>query len=620
MLTYLIEVQLCIALFWVVYRLFLHRSGALNHNRGYLLGAMVRSLVIPALSIPLWPAQQVAVVMWGDWEGLTPAADTAAAVRPVWDWKAFAGWGYAAGVAVMLGIAVRQSVRLAALARRARIARLDEARIVYSERIDAPCSFFNYVFLNANEEPDQLPQVLAHELAHIRLKHSADSVFAQIVLIVLWWNPFVWLWCRSLKEIHEFQADRAVLQRGFDSEQYIRLLIETVAGIHPEFVSGFSYSLIKKRLLMISRSPSARRRTWRFAAAVPVVGITMLLFSFVEKTPQAISPTVNEPPVQEVLSTVPAEPESTAVAPRTSAPQPPPASDDDEPFMIVSDMPRFEGGDLSDFRTWVNGQIQYPPLAKQNGIQGRVTLQFVIEKDGSVNQIKVINSPDLSLSNEAVRVIGLSPKWTPAKNNGELARVSFLLPVDFRLRGNQEESAPSTTIAIRHEEGEQAAPRPLIVLDGEPMPANFNLDIIDQRKIDNITVLRDEDATKVYGDAGKNGVIVVKTKKSTGEFRMINNGSDSIRIIGYGTQHRYGIQRREEGKHSSIQILMEHVTSEAGQPLFIVDGKPATEEDFKQMIPDIIQSIEILKDETATRIYGEAGKNGVVHITLKPTE
>ena len=97
-------------------------------------------------------------------------------------------------------------------------------------------------------------------------------------------------------------------------------------------------------------------------------------------------------------------------------------------------MPTFQGGDLMKFREWVQKRLRYPQIAQENGISGRVTLSFVIEKDGSLTNIEVMQSPDRSLSEEAIRVVQSSPKWTPGKQRNQPVRVSFTLPVMFQLR------------------------------------------------------------------------------------------------------------------------------------------------------------------------------------------
>ena len=108
--------------------------------------------------------------------------------------------------------------------------------------------------------------------------------------------------------------------------------------------------------------------------------------------------------------------------------------EDDQPFLIVETMPSFQGGDLNKFRAWVQQNIRFPQIALENGIQGRVVLSFVIEKDGRLTNIQVLQSPDRSLSDEAIRVLSKSPKWSPGKQRNQVVRVKYTLPVDFRVQ------------------------------------------------------------------------------------------------------------------------------------------------------------------------------------------
>ena len=107
---------------------------------------------------------------------------------------------------------------------------------------------------------------------------------------------------------------------------------------------------------------------------------------------------------------------------------------DDEPFLIAETMPSFQGGDLNKFRNWVQSNVKFPQIALENGIQGRVVLSFVIEKDGRLTNIQVLQTPDRSLSEEAVRVLNKSPKWSPGKQRNQVVRVKYTLPVDFRVQ------------------------------------------------------------------------------------------------------------------------------------------------------------------------------------------
>ncbi len=109
---------------------------------------------------------------------------------------------------------------------------------------------------------------------------------------------------------------------------------------------------------------------------------------------------------------------------------------EDIPILIAEEMPTFQGGDQMVFRNWVTEKIEYPRIASENNIQGTVITKFVIERDGSLTSIEIMSSPDRSLSDEATRVLKLSPKWTPGKQRNRPVRVQFVLPVQFTLQSN----------------------------------------------------------------------------------------------------------------------------------------------------------------------------------------
>ena len=104
------------------------------------------------------------------------------------------------------------------------------------------------------------------------------------------------------------------------------------------------------------------------------------------------------------------------------------------PFQLVEEKPSFNGGDANMFSRWVNERLVYPEIAKENGVQGRVTLQFTVEKDGRVTKVKVLRGVDPSLDKEAVRVVSMSPKWKPGKQRDRAVPVTYTFPVIFQLR------------------------------------------------------------------------------------------------------------------------------------------------------------------------------------------
>ena len=101
---------------------------------------------------------------------------------------------------------------------------------------------------------------------------------------------------------------------------------------------------------------------------------------------------------------------------------------------VVEEKPTFNGGDANEFSKWVNARLVYPEIAKENGIEGRVTLQFTISKDGRLEDVKVLSAPDETLAREAVRVVSSSPKWQPGRQRDRAVKVSYTFPVIYRLR------------------------------------------------------------------------------------------------------------------------------------------------------------------------------------------
>ena len=108
--------------------------------------------------------------------------------------------------------------------------------------------------------------------------------------------------------------------------------------------------------------------------------------------------------------------------------------EEEQIFVKVEKMPTFMGGDISKFRSWVASKLRYPQLAQENNITGRVLLKFVVEKDGTLTNIQVLQSPDKSLADEAIRVLKTSPRWEPGKQRNQSVRVFYTLPVDFQLQ------------------------------------------------------------------------------------------------------------------------------------------------------------------------------------------
>ena len=116
-----------------------------------------------------------------------------------------------------------------------------------------------------------------------------------------------------------------------------------------------------------------------------------------------------------------------------ATPEPPKHEEENKVFDVVEQMPSFPGGP-SALMAYLSSHVKYPAVAEENGLQGRVTVQFVVEKDGSVTDVKTMKSVDPSLDREAERVVRSMPKWIPGKQNGSAVRVKYFVPVVFRLQ------------------------------------------------------------------------------------------------------------------------------------------------------------------------------------------
>ena len=117
-----------------------------------------------------------------------------------------------------------------------------------------------------------------------------------------------------------------------------------------------------------------------------------------------------------------------------SAPEEETIEEEAIPFQLGEEKPSFNGGDANEFSKWVNSRLVYPEIAKENGVQGRVTLQFTVNADGTVSNVKVLRGVDSSLDKEAVRVVSSSPKWKPGKQRDRAVKVTYTFPVIFQLR------------------------------------------------------------------------------------------------------------------------------------------------------------------------------------------
>ncbi len=329
-LPYPIQVQVILSLCWIFYRALLQRETFFSLSRAYLLGSVALAFILPLLRIPFWSARVVEVP--GAWEATFTVSE---AIEPVVVETAGtdpSGWLYALAAAGSLGLLAFSMRNLLPYLRRMRNPQNEAPGIGRIRLFETPgqgtaYSLFGRIFIDFRElDARESAQVLRHEMAHIRLGHSWDMLLAETVRIALWWNPLVWLWHRSLREVHEFQADRAVLEADPRSEQYIALMVRSCGALQSGLVSGFSYSLLRNRLRMIAARRSGFSAGCKALGIIPLVGGLLLLFSFTraqtvyrvtsEGIPQQTDEALFEPEPQK-----PETPNTSSPIPRYRQPQ-----------------------------------------------------------------------------------------------------------------------------------------------------------------------------------------------------------------------------------------------------------------------------------------------------------
>lgn len=201
-------------------------------------------------------------------------------------------------------------------------------------------------------------------------------------------------------------------------------------------------------------------------------------------------------------------------------------SDEVPVFQVVEEMPEFPGG-MGECLKFLGKNIKYPVEAQKAGVQGKVIVQFVVEKDGNIANPKVVRSIDPDLDGEAIRVISIMPKWKPGMQKGQPVRVKYTVPVTFRLDGKDIKSNEARHLELKTDTVFQENPlrigketfslkdwkeKPLLIVDGIEKPYS-QMEKMNASDIESISVLKDAAGTAIYGAKAKNGVILITTKK-----------------------------------------------------------------------------------------------------------
>lgn len=303
---YLLEVLFCSGMLLAFYRLLLVRKVSFAACRRYLVAAVLLSVTIPALDIPFYPARTVvyplpliaapaAQVAEGPFAaGAAVPATVAEKTVPAIDWARVARIAVAAlyllTAAVSLAILAVRILGIRRLRRRSRITDCGAYAVAENPRVGTPFSFLRTVFLGDGYSGRRREIVVCHEASHVLHRHSAERIALELVRSIFWFNPFVWIAGRWLSEVQEWEADRDVLDAGYDLTEYRTIIFRQLFGYNPDIACGLNHSLTKNRFAMMTQFTKHRFAFVRFGAAIPVVAGMMMLCSFTTKTPAPADP------------------------------------------------------------------------------------------------------------------------------------------------------------------------------------------------------------------------------------------------------------------------------------------------------------------------------------------
>jgi TonB family protein len=289
----------------------------------------------------------------------------------------------------------------------------------------SPFSFFGFIFIPQSllNESSLIP-ILIHERAHGKKMHSLDLVFVEMLTIVFWFHPAVWYLRKELKLQHEFEADSMVLKHNIKKSLYQKLLIDmSTCKSNYLIINSFTYSPIKKRLIMMNKTIKNKNAVAIFSILfmLPIFAALVMLQSCDQKQ---VGQDEQEKPKAEIK--IIEEGERVAEAKYI-------VEQGDTLFTIPNYAPVFPGGN-QELMSFLQKNLNYPVAAKQAGIQGTVFVSFIVKNDGQVSNIEILRGVSPDLDAEALRVLGLMPKWQPGRlDSGKEVNTQFNMPVRFVL-------------------------------------------------------------------------------------------------------------------------------------------------------------------------------------------
>lgn len=419
LLIYMIKAALYLSGFYVVYRLFLSKDTMYSRNRTYIIFSLISAMILPLitiqtrepLNIPVFGKVLSEIFISGT---VNANSSSISDVNALMGYK----WFFIFYLSGVIFFGLKLIIDLFQLFFLINNQRERGSHIIRFHGLNtAGFSAFGHVFLNSRLTSDEADEIIKHEQNHLNHHHSFDIVFIEIVRVFQWFNPFIYLLSRSLRAVHEYQADEECISLGTSVNRYQMLLMNQIfkSKIFSITNSFSNPSLIKKRMIMMTKQRSKVVANLKLLLVFPVIAALMLFIS---------SCTQGNSSAETGIEAAPPPP-----------PPPPPVSETgpDSTFTVVDEFPVFKGGETG-LINYIIENTRYPEMAKEKGIQGKVIVRFAVKADGSIDKVSILKGVDPELDKEAIRVVSTLPAFEkPGLKDGIAVSVWYMVPINFTL-------------------------------------------------------------------------------------------------------------------------------------------------------------------------------------------
>ena len=299
-ISFIVESLICSGLFLVLYRWMLAKKVSFRLCRVYLIVTMVLSVTIPMMDVPLYPSEKMAgltewtVFSFDDFsavpvvteevvavnqnsEAIKAEASTQITGRSI-DLKLILAILYTLVGVVSLALLAYNTARIYRLRSKSKLTYEEDYTLAEHEDIKTPFSFIRTIFMGFNYEPQERRQILTHEASHVRHRHSYERLFMSVLRSIFWFNPFFWMAEKDLEEVQEWEADKDVLDEGWNLKTYRTTIFKQLFGYNPDITCGLNHSLTKQRFIMMTQSHRGKGAWLRLAATLPVIAATFFAF------------------------------------------------------------------------------------------------------------------------------------------------------------------------------------------------------------------------------------------------------------------------------------------------------------------------------------------------------